>query len=115
MEAEAQFSVLVGLSALVEMETQFSALMGLSALVETETQFSALVETYDRFSALVETAIRFCSLVETETCFLVRLLPHFRFLGGRLTFNDGACGGGGGCDASSTATYAASAVSGMGG
>jgi hypothetical protein len=110
METEARFS------ALVETETQFSALMGLSrALVETGAQFSALLETYDCFSALVETATSFCSLMDTEICFLVRLLPHFRFLGGRLTFDDGACGGGGGCDASSTATCAASALSGMGG
>ena len=91
----------------MEAETRFSA------LVDTKPRFSALVETKTRFSALVET--RFGSLVETETCLLVRLLHHFRSLGGRLTSDDGVCGGGGGCDASSTARCAASAVSGMGG
>ena len=116
VETETQFSALVGLSALVETETRFSALVGLSALVETETQFSARVGP----SALLETETWFSALVEAETCFSVHLLLHFRLLGVRLTSADGARGGGGvidscgGCDAVLTATYAASAVSGMG-
>ena len=117
VETETRFSALVGLSALVETETRFSALVGLSVLVETETRFSALVE----LSALVETETWFSALVEAETCFAVHLLLHFRLLGVRLTSADGARGGGGvidsggaGCAAVSTATYAASAVSGMG-
>jgi hypothetical protein len=78
----------------------------------------ALVET--GFSALVEAETQFCFLMEADTCFSVDLLIHFRFLGVRLTSADRARGGGGvidscgGCDAISTATYAASAVSGMG-
>ena len=117
-------------SALVETDRRFSALVetGFSALVETdrrfsalvETGFSALVEADRRFSALVETETRFCFLMEADTCFSVDLLLHFRFLGVRLTSADRARGGGGvidscgGCDAVSTATYAASAVSEMG-
>ena len=104
-------------SALVETETRFSALVGLSALVEPETRFSALVG----LSALVETETWFSALVEAETCFSEDLLLYFRLLGVRRTPADGAPRGGsgvidscGGCDAVSTATYAASAVSGMG-
>ena len=103
-------------------ETHFSALVEtdrrVSALVETG--LSALVEADRRLSAFVERETRFYFLVEADTCFAVHLLLHFRFLGVWLTSADGARGGGGvingcgGCDAVSTATYAASAVSEMG-
>ncbi len=116
METETQFSALVGLSALVETKTRFSALVGLSALMETKTRFSALVG----LSALVETETRFSALVEAETCCSVHLLLHFRLLGVRRMSADGARRGGGvidscgGCDAVLRATYAASAVRGIG-
>ena len=119
MGTETWFSALVEMlgcfSALVDTKTRFSA------LVETKTRFSALVETETRFSALVEGETHLRSLVETETCFSVRLLHLFHFLGGRLTSAGGACGGGdgmdscGGCNAVSKATCAAFAVSRLGG
>jgi len=86
-----------------------------SALLETDRRFSALLETDRRFSALLETDRRFSALLETGSSALmeadarVRLLLHCRFLGVRGVID--SCGG---CDAVSTATYAASAVSEMG-
>ena len=76
-----------------------------SALVDTDQRFSALVET--GVSALVETDRRFSALVEADA--RVRLLLHCRFRGVRGVID--SCGG---CDAVSTATYAASAVKEMG-
>jgi len=90
-EAETHFS------ALLEMDRRFSALL--------ETGFSALLET--GFSALLETDRRFSALVEMDA--RVRLLLHCRFLGVCGVIN--SCGG---CNAVSTARYAASAVSEMG-
>ena len=102
-------------SALLETDRRFSALAetGFSALLETDRRFSALVKA--GFSALLETDRRFNALMGTgfsallEADARVRLLLYCRFLGVRGVID--SCGG---CNAVSTATYAASAVSEMG-
>ena len=103
-------------SALLDTGRRFSVLLetGFSALLETDRRFSVLLET--GFSALLATDRWFSVLLETELSALVEaddarvlLLLHCLFLGVHGVID--SCGG---CDAVSTATYAASAVSEMG-